>query len=77
MNGLTIIYIVAALAVGFLIGIITEVFIDADQLRQLTERISKLKMENQALIDGRTEVIEIVDNRVENEEAYHDYFKPF
>lgn len=67
----------AALAVGFLIGIITEVFIDADQVRQLNERISKLRMENQALIDGTTEVIEIVDNRVENEEVYHDYFKPF
>ena len=76
MNALTLIYILGAAAVGFLAGIIVEVFIEADQLRQLNKCIGKLKMENQALIDGNTEVIEIAEKR-EDESIYHDYFKPF
>lgn len=74
---LTVIYIVGASAVGFLAGIIVEVFIDAEQVRSLTDRIAKLESDNQALIDGKTEVIEIVDNRKKDDNVYHDYFKPF
>ena len=74
---LTVIYIVGASAVGFLAGIIVEVFIDAEQVRSLSDRIEKLESDNQALIDGKTEVIEIVDNRKKDDNVYHDYFKPF
>ena len=74
---LTVIYVIGASAVGFLVGIIVEVAIDAEQIRTLNAKISKLEMENQALIDGKTEVIEIVDNRKQDGNVYHDYFKPF
>ena len=74
MNGLII---SAALAVGFIIGILAETIIDADQVRRLNATIDRLKTENQALIDGKTEVIEIVDNRTKDDAIYHDYFKPF
>ena len=74
---LTVIYVIGASAVGFLVGIIVEVAIDAEQIRTFNAKISKLEMENQALIDGKTEVIEIVDNRKKDDNVYHDYFKPF
>ena len=74
---LTVIYVIGASAVGFLVGIIVEVAIDAEQIRTFNAKISKLEMENQALIDGKTEVIEIVDNRKQDDNVYHDYFKPF
>ena len=74
---LTVIYVIGASAVGFLVGIIVEVAIDAEQIRTLNAKISKLEMENQALIDGKTEVIEIVDNRKQDGNVYHDYFNPF
>ena len=74
---LTVIYVIGASAVGFLVGIIVEVFIDAEQVRSLSDRIEKLESDNQALIDGKTEVIEIVDNRKKDNNVYHDYFKPF
>ena len=73
---LTVIYTLGALAIGFLAGIVTETFIDAEQVRSLNNKIDRLKVENQALIDGHTEVIEVVDNR-EDDNPYHDYFKPF
>lgn len=74
---LTVIYVIGASAVGFLAGIIVEVFIDADQVRRMNAKISELETMNQSLIDGRTEVIEIVDNRTKDDNVYHDYFKPF
>ena len=74
---LTVIYVIGASAVGFLVGIIVEVAIDAEQIRTLNAKISKLETENQALIDGKTEVIEIVDNRKQDDNVYHDYFRPF
>ena len=74
---LTVIYVIGASAVGFLVGIIVEVAIDAEQIRTLNAKISKLEMENQALIDGKVEVIEIVDNRKQDGNVYHYYFKPF
>lgn len=74
---LTVIYVIGASAVGFLAGIIVEVFIDADQVRRMNAKISELETMNQSLIDGKTEVIEIVDNRTKDEPVCHDYFKPF
>lgn len=75
MNLLTIIYIIGALALGFLIGATFETFADSEQLRKLNHRIQRLELENQALREGKTEVIEIIDNRTTPEEV--DYFKPF
>ena len=75
MNGLTIIYIIGALGLGFLIGATVEAFINADDMRKLIRRNEKLKLENEALMNGKTEIIEIVDNRTTPEEA--DFFKPW
>lgn len=65
MNGLEIIYILGATAVGVLIGMITELLIDASTIRELQDIKRKLEMENlQLRQEARHEVIEIVDNRV-------------
>lgn len=71
---MNILAITAALAVGFIIGILTETIIDAEQVRKLNATINRLKFENQTLIENKTEIIEIVDNRKEDSV---DYFKPF
>ena len=75
MNLLTIIYIIGALAFGFLIGTMFEIFADSEEFRRLNHKVRRLELENTALREGKTEVIEIIDNRTTPEEV--DYFKPF
>lgn len=58
-----IVYMIGALGLGFLIGMSIQAFIDADQMRKLIKRNDRLKLENEALMNGHTEVIEIVDKR--------------
>lgn len=67
MTALTIIYSVGALGLGFLIGMSVQAFIDSDQMRKLIKRNDRLKLENEALMNGHTEVIEIVDKRQPDE----------
>ena len=63
MTALTVIYSLGALALGFLLGMVLQVFIDSDQIRRLIKRNDRLQLENEALMNGKTEVIEIVDKR--------------
>lgn len=63
MTALTVIYSIGALALGFLLGMVLQVFIDSDQIRRLIKINDRLKLENEALMNGKTEVIEIVDKR--------------
>lgn len=44
-----------------------QAFIDSDQMRKLIKRNDRLKLENEALMNGHTEVIEIVDKRQPDE----------
>lgn len=67
MTALTVIYSIGALALGFLLGMVLQVFIDSDQIRRLIKRNDRLKLENEALMNGKTEVIEIVDKRQPDE----------
>lgn len=67
MTALTIIYSVGALGLGFLIGMSIQALIDSDQMRKLIKRNDRLKLENEALMNGKTEVIEIVDKRQPDE----------
>ena len=68
MNGLEIIYCIGASAVGLLIGMIIELIIDTDTIRNLQEHNHKLKLENAQLRrEAKHEVIEIVDNRTTDE----------
>lgn len=67
MTALTIIYSLGALGLGFLIGMSIQAFIDSDQMRKLIKRNDRLKLENEALMNGHTEVIEIVDKRQPDE----------
>ena len=67
MTALTIIYSVGALGLGFLIGMSIQAFIDSDQIRRLIKRNDRLQLENEALMNGKTEVIEIVDKRQPDE----------
>lgn len=69
MTALTIVYSVGALGLGFLIGMSIQAFIDSDQMRKLIKRNDRLKLENEALMNGHTEIIEIVDNRKQSDEV--------
>lgn len=61
-----------------ILGVTIELFIEAEEIRKLKNHISKLQYENELLMEGKTQIVEIVDNRTKNnEEVYHDYFKPF
>ena len=64
MNALTIIYMIGAFAIGALIGMIIELFIDAETIKELQARNDKLALENEQLRqEAKHEVIEIVDKR--------------
>ena len=63
MNAEFILYILGAALVGFVLGMIAELFAEQEQMNRLRKKIECLKLENQALTDGKTEVIEIVDKR--------------
>ena len=74
MNGLTIIYIIGALAVGFLFGMILELIIDAKTIRELQDDNRRLRLLNEQISrEQKVEVIEINDNRAQPE----SYFTPF
>lgn len=68
MNALVTIYIIGALAAGFLAGIIVELLIDNKTFIEQRKHIERLKMENDYLIrHGQTETIEIVDKTIDRE----------
>lgn len=70
MNLLTIIYLVGAFFVGLIVGVIVELFIDAEQVRDLQSHNKKLQLENAQLRqEAKHEVIEIVDNSIKSEEV--------
>lgn len=74
MNGLTIIYIIGALAIGFLFGMILELIIDAKTIRELQDDNHRLRLLNEQISREQTvEIIEINDNRAQPE----SYFAPF
>jgi len=65
MTALTIIYIIAALAIGFLIGMILELVIDAQTIRELQEDNRRVKMELEMIQNEKTQpqTVEILDRR--------------
>jgi len=67
MNGLEIIYLIGAAAVGVLAGMIIELSIDAQTIADLKQINHKLRLENEQL-KKKPEVIEIVDRRTEGQE---------
>jgi regulator of replication initiation timing len=59
----------AALAIGFMFGIIVELMFDTTTIRELQTRNHKLRLENETLRkEAKHEVIEIVDNRTKDNE---------
>ena len=69
MNGLTVIYIIGAIALGVLIGMIVELILDNQTIMELREKNRKLTMENiQLRREAKHEVIEIIDNRTKEDE---------
>lgn len=60
MNALEIIYLCGAMAVGFIAGMIVELMIDAQTIRELQEHNRKLKLEL-AQSRKQPEIIEITD----------------
>lgn len=64
MNALTIIYMIGALAIGVIAGMIVELGIDNETIRTLRNANDKLKLENEALRkEAPKEVVEILDRR--------------
>ena len=69
MNVLEIIYILGAVGVGVLIGMIMELSIEATTIRDLQDKNHKLRLENAQLRkEVKHEVIEIIDNRTKENE---------
>lgn len=69
MNALTLIYMAAALAIGFMFGIIVELMFDTQTIRELQTKNRKLILENETLRkEAKHEVIEIIDNRTKDNE---------
>ena len=60
MNGLTIIYIIGAGAVGLIVGMIVEMIIDSEAIRELQDNNRKLKLELEQS-KKEPEIIEIHD----------------
>jgi len=69
MNLLQIIYLVGALALGLIFGMILELMIDAETIRNLQDHNRTLRMElveaKRAIKKASVEVIEIHDNTIE------------
>ena len=66
MNGLEVIYIIGAMAVGLLIGMIIELILDNQTIMELKDQNRKLTLENEQLRqEAKHEVIEIVDKTFE------------
>ena len=64
MNGLVIIYIIGATAVGVLFGMIVELILDNQTIMELKAENRKLRLENvQLRREAKHEVIEIIDRR--------------
>lgn len=62
---MTVIYIIGALAVGFLIGMILELVIDAQTIRELQEDNRRVKMELELIQKEKRQpqTVEILDRR--------------
>ena len=72
MDLLTLIYVTGALALGFLLGITTELLIEVPQVRRLIDRNNLLELENTALKENPkvVKVTEVVDGTVGSEVDY-------
>ena len=72
MDLLTLIYVTGALALGFLLGITTELLIEVPQVRRLIDRNNLLELENEALKENPkvVKVTEVVDGTVGAEVDY-------
>ena len=60
MNLLTIIYMIGAVGVGFIAGMIVELSIDSETIRKLREQNDKLALMNEQKKADVVEVINIV-----------------
>ena len=74
MDLLTLIYVTGALALGFLLGITTELLIEVPQVRRLIDRNNLLELENEALKENPkvVKVTEVVDGTVGAEVDYSE-----
>ena len=52
---------------GLIFGSLFDAFAEKSTIRRLSNENERLRLENQALMESKTEVIEIVDNRTSNE----------
>ena len=52
---------------GMIFGSLADAFAEKQTIRRLSKEVERFRLENQALMESKTEVIEIVDNRTSNE----------
>ena len=75
MNALTIIYIIGALALGFIFGMILELCLEVQTIRELQDDARRLRLLNADLEkklkeDHNVEVFEICDSSIGQEVDY-------
>ena len=74
-NVLSVIYVIGATAIGFLLGMIFEMIMDSRIIRELQEDNRRLRLiNNQLKHEQKREVVEIVDKRASNPD---NLFQPF
>ena len=74
-NVLSVIYVIGATAIGFLLGMIFEMIMDSRIIRELQEDNRRLRLTNNQLKhEQKREVVEIVDKRASNPD---NLFQPF
>ena len=77
MTALTTIFIIGAVALSFLMGMILELALDDKAIRELQHDNNRLRLEIEQLKNNKTkpEIIEINDNRANA--PVQNYFRPF
>jgi len=77
MTALTTIFIIGAVALSFLMGMILELALDDKAIRELQHDNNRLRLEIEQLQNNKTkpEIIEINDNRANA--PVQNYFRPF
>lgn len=77
MTALTTIFIIGAVALSFLMGMILELALDDKAIRELQHDNNRLRLEIEQLQNNKAkpEIIEINDNRANA--PVQNYFRPF
>lgn len=77
MDLMTLIYVLGALLIGFLLGITTENVYKVNQVRIYQDRLHRSEQEKEALrkqLDSKPQTVEILDRRSVQAKSLYDPF---